>query len=69
LFRQDVVASLSLRFSFNGIHNLDVGGFAVLPDETNPLPVIDPDAVLASAGTLESLQVQAGTFEIVERAG
>ena len=51
------------------IHNLDAGGLAVPPDEPNPIPVIDPDAVLASTGALESLQVQARTLEIVERAG
>jgi hypothetical protein len=31
------------------VHNLDVGGFAVLPYEANPILVIDPDTVLASA--------------------
>jgi hypothetical protein len=51
------------------VHDLNVGGFAVLPDEANPIAVVDPDAVLASTAALESLQMQAGTFEIVERAG
>jgi len=51
------------------IHDLDVGGFAALPDETDPILVIDPDAVLASPVALERLQMQAGAFEVLERAG
>jgi hypothetical protein len=51
------------------VHDLNVGGFSVLPYEANPILIIDPDAVMASTITLESLLVQAGAFEIAERTG
>jgi hypothetical protein len=51
------------------VHDLDFGGIALVPFEANPIPVVDPDAVLANPASLESLQMQAWTFEVVKPAG
>jgi hypothetical protein len=39
------------------VHDLDVLRFAVLPHETDPILVIDPDAVLPPPITAEGLEV------------
>jgi hypothetical protein len=51
------------------VHNFDVGGLTVLPHEADPIPLVDPNAVLAGAAVLESLQAQARGLEVMERAG
>jgi len=38
------------------IHDLDAVGIPILPEETNPPLIVDPDAVLAFAVTLQSLK-------------
>lgn len=38
------------------IHDLDAVGIPILPEETNPPLIVDPDAVLAFAGTFQSLK-------------
>jgi hypothetical protein len=51
------------------VHDFNPGGRAVLPHEADPIPLVNPDAVLAGSVALEGLQMQAGTLEVVERTG
>ena len=43
------------------IHNFDIGSIAVLPNEANPIPVIDADAVLPYPVAFEGLKLEAGS--------
>ena len=52
------------------VHDLDLVGVAVLPDEADPPLIIDADAVLAAASTLERLEpVARRDAQVLERGG
>jgi len=42
------------------IHNFNLLRISIVPDETNPPLIIDPDAVLTGAGSFERFQAIAG---------
>jgi hypothetical protein len=49
------------------VHDFYVNGFPVLPDETDSVAVIDPDAVLACAIFPKSLELKARALQVVQR--
>ena len=52
------------------VHHLDLLRFAVLPDEADPILVVDPDAVLALPIAVKSLKVIARErAEVIEALG
>jgi hypothetical protein len=52
------------------VHDLDVGGSCVGPDEADPPLLVDPDAVLASPFSAECFQPVAGRYaEVIECFG
>ena len=50
------------------VHDFNIDGFAVLPEEADPVPVVDSDAVLTGTVIHERLQLHARALEIEERA-
>ena len=52
------------------VHDLDVVGVAAPPDEADPPLLVDADAVLAAASTLQRLEAVAGrNAQLLERGG